>query len=249
MLGEAVSGGFDSAPGRPRRQRCSRRTTNTPLASSHIDAAYTRKPADARGNGGDTVLARHARHVVGSLLSVGHRRTASPAVHDHASRRICDSLDPEHHDTSEASRGLKRKVASCLKRTRTPLAICCATVLVAGCRSASTPQSVAGVRVLYRSIGIDASTSDFSDICMSYMDEALQSELKRLSNGCSTPRFERWAEKVRLSKIRPNTRIVLSGREALIYDGVKPERALYAAGQWRLAEAPELVPTRGTGPQ
>ncbi len=122
-------------------------------------------------------------------------------------------------------------------------------MLVAGCSTASAPQTVAGVRALYRSIGIDASTSNFSDICASYMDELLRSELKPLSKGCSTPRFEHWAEKVRLSKIRPNTRIVLSGREALIYDGVKPERALYAAGQWRLAEAPELVPTQRNGPQ
>ena len=73
------------------------------------------------------------------------------------------------------------------------------------------------------------------------MDELLRNELNPLSKGCSTARFEHWAEKVRLSKIRPNTRIVLSGHEALIYDGVKPERALYAAGQWRLAESPELV--------
>ena len=129
------------------------------------------------------------------------------------------------------------------------LAICSATVLAAGCSTASAPRTVAGVRALYRSIGIDASTSDFSDICTSYMDEPLRSELKPVSKGCSTPRFEHWAEKVRLSKIRPNTRIVLSGHEALIYDGVKPERALYAAGQWRLAEAPELVRTRRTPPQ
>jgi hypothetical protein len=55
---------------------------------------------------------------------------------------------------------------------------------------------------------------------------------------------ERWAEKVRLSKVKARTRIVLSGDQALVYDGGEPETALYAHGQWVLAEVPELTTTQ-----
>ena len=125
------------------------------------------------------------------------------------------------------------------------VSLCCAVALLAvSCRTASAPQSMAGVRALYRSIGVDASTSNFSDICRSFMNERLLDELKPLTKNCSTRRFERWAEKVRLSKGKPGTHIVLSGREAVIHDGPRPEKALYAAGQWRLAEVPEIMPPR-----
>jgi hypothetical protein len=101
---------------------------------------------------------------------------------------------------------------------------------------------------MYRSIGIDASASNFGDICDSYMDKQLRSELEPVSRNCFTSRFERWAEKVRLSKIRSGTRIVVLGHEALVYDGAEPERALYAAGQWRLREVPEVIlPRRAPG--
>jgi hypothetical protein len=102
---------------------------------------------------------------------------------------------------------------------------------------------------MYRSIGIDASSSDFGDICESYMDEQLRNELEPVSKNCFTSRFEHWAEKVRLSKIRPGTRIVVSGHEALVYDGAKPEKALYVVGQWRLGEVPELIPPKRTARQ
>jgi hypothetical protein len=95
---------------------------------------------------------------------------------------------------------------------------------------------------MYRSIGIDASSGNFGDICQSYMDEQLRSELEPLSKNCFSSRFEHWAEGIRLSKIRPGTRIVVYGGQALIYDGAEPERALYIAGQWRLDEAPAIIP-------
>jgi hypothetical protein len=97
---------------------------------------------------------------------------------------------------------------------------------------------------LYRAVGLDASAGNFVDICQSYMDEQLREEVKRSVKNCSTSSstsiLERWAEKVRLAKVRAGTRIVVSGREALVYDGVKPEKALYVRGQWVLAEVPEL---------
>jgi hypothetical protein len=94
---------------------------------------------------------------------------------------------------------------------------------------------------MYRSIGIDASSGNFRDICESYMDGQLRNELQPLSKNCFTRRFERWAEGVRLSKVGSGARIVVSGREALVYDRAKPERALYIAGEWRLGEVPEII--------
>ncbi len=118
-------------------------------------------------------------------------------------------------------------------------------VLVSGCSSASAPQTAAGVRAMYRSIGLDAGGGDFIDICRSYMDPALSDIVKRANNNCSTANFtsrlERWAEKIRLSKVRASTGIVVSGHEALVADAGTPERAVYAGGQWLLAEVPELT--------
>jgi hypothetical protein len=98
---------------------------------------------------------------------------------------------------------------------------------------------------MYRSIGLDAGAGDFTDICHSYMDGPLSSEVSRSNNDCVTAntssRLERWAEKIRLSKVRAGTPIVLSGNHALVYDGAKPETVLYIHGQWRLSEVQELT--------
>jgi hypothetical protein len=99
---------------------------------------------------------------------------------------------------------------------------------------------------MYRSIGLDASAGAFSDVCRSYMDEPLRDQVQRLNDDCLTSsssisKLEHWAEKIRLSKIKSGTRIVVSGEQALVYDGVGPEKVLYSAGQWRLAEVPELT--------
>jgi hypothetical protein len=101
---------------------------------------------------------------------------------------------------------------------------------------------------MYRSIGLDASAGDFIDVCRSYMVEPLRRQVSRANNGCvassSTSRLERWAEKIRLSKVKSDTRIVISGHEALVDDATRPERALYVDGQWQLAEVPELTARR-----
>jgi len=104
---------------------------------------------------------------------------------------------------------------------------------------------------MYRSIGIDASSGDFTDICDSYMEAPLRAHVRRANYDCTTAStmstLERWAERVRLSKVTPQTRIVVSGAEALVYDGTTPERVLYRSGQWRLSEVPELSAVRRTG--
>ncbi len=94
---------------------------------------------------------------------------------------------------------------------------------------------------MYRSIGIDASAGNWPDICMSYMDERLRDRVEAASRGCYSSRVERWAEKVRLSKITSATRIVMSRSQAVVYDGARPEVAVYTAGEWRLNEVPELT--------
>ena len=126
-------------------------------------------------------------------------------------------------------------------RRLTPVALCCAAALISGCSTASSPRDVAGVRAMYRSIGIDASAGNWPDICMSYMDAPLRDRVEAASKGCYSSRLERWAEKVRLSKLTPATRIVLSRSRAVVYDGARPEIALYTAGEWRLDEVPELA--------
>lgn len=117
--------------------------------------------------------------------------------------------------------------------------------LLAGCSSANAPESAAGVRAMYRSIGLDAGAGDFSDVCRSLIDEPLRAQTRRANNDCvpgsATSSLERWAERIRLSKVGAGTRIVVSGDEALVYDGAEPERAVYVGGQWLLAQAPELT--------
>ena len=103
---------------------------------------------------------------------------------------------------------------------------------------------------MYRSVGLDAGAGDFTDVCRSYMDEPLREEVRRSNDNCSTSSstssLERWAEKIRLSKVKAGTSIVVSGHVALIHDGAEPERALYVNGQWLLAEVPELTVQRHT---
>lgn len=134
-----------------------------------------------------------------------------------------------------------------LHMSRLGTAIACLLILgLAGCSAAKAPENAAGVRSMYRSIGLDAGGGDFIDICRSYMQAALRNEVKRTNNECSTGSsispLERWAEKVRLAKITAATRIVMSGRTALVLDGIQPERAVYIGGEWLLAAVPELTP-------
>jgi hypothetical protein len=130
--------------------------------------------------------------------------------------------------------------------------VCVATVLLAGCSGASSPRNVAGVRAMYRSVGLDAGAGDFIDICHSYMEATLSNEVKRSNNNCTTAnsssRLERWAEKIRLAKVGTTTRIAVTGNEALIYDGPEAEKVVYVSGQWRLSEVPELTPTKRAAP-
>jgi hypothetical protein len=114
--------------------------------------------------------------------------------------------------------------------------------LITGCVSASAPENVVGVRALYRSIGIDASSGNFADICRTYMTGRLREELITLHKPCSGSAVERWAEKVRMAKVGTAVRIAVRGTRALVYDGAGREVALYANGQWRLNEVPEIAP-------
>lgn len=126
--------------------------------------------------------------------------------------------------------------------------LCCSVVLLSGCRSANSPENTIGVQALYRAIGIDSSAGNFSDICQNDMDSQLRSQVRRSNNDCvtssSTSNLERWAEKLRLSKFKAGTRIVVSGHQALVYDGPEPEKVIYIAGRWLLAEAPALTSPR-----
>jgi hypothetical protein len=125
-------------------------------------------------------------------------------------------------------------------------ALCSALVLLAGCAGASAPKSSAGVRSMYRAIGLDASSGEFADICRSYMDSRLRSELTPFERDCLTTSFERWAEKIRVPGIGAGTRILVAGDQALVYRATTPEKAIYTGGQWQLAEVPQaILPRRG----
>jgi hypothetical protein len=129
-------------------------------------------------------------------------------------------------------------------------ALCLSAALIAGCGGASAPQSATGVRAMYRSIGLDASSGEFNDICRSYMDPQLRAEFEPTLKNCLTTGFERWAEKIRVPGLGASTRIVVAGREALVYRSAKPERpekAIYVAGQWLLAEVPATIVPRRVG--
>ncbi len=125
-------------------------------------------------------------------------------------------------------------------------ALCSALALLAGCGGASAPKSTAGVRAMYRAIGLDASSGEFSDICRSYMDGRLRQELTPFERDCLTTSFERWAEKIRVPGIGASTRIVLAGDQALVYRSTTPEKAIYRGGQWQLAEVPQVILPRGS---
>jgi len=132
-------------------------------------------------------------------------------------------------------------------RRRLAATLFAAVAVLTGCSSASSPQTASGVRAMYRSIGLDAGAGDFTDVCRTYMDASLRDEIKKADNDCTTASYsselERWAEKVRLSRVKASTRIILSGDRALVYDDTEPEAVLYIHGQWVLADVPELTAT------
>ena len=123
-------------------------------------------------------------------------------------------------------------------RLRTGALGALAGVLIVGCSTASAPKDVEGVRAMYRSIGAGGAPNE---VCAVFFVRELQDELKSARVSCSSTKFEKWSEKVRLSKITPTTRIEVSGSEAVIHDGSRPERAVYVDGEWHLSEIPELT--------
>lgn len=130
------------------------------------------------------------------------------------------------------------------RRTRRSLevaGICCAVTLMIGCSGASAPENVAGLRAVYRSIGIDASAGNFTGICQTYLSSHLRQKLIALHRPCSQATIERWAERVRVAKVGPTILIVVKGARASVYDGATPEQASYIDGEWRLTEVPELA--------
>lgn len=124
-------------------------------------------------------------------------------------------------------------------RAGVALALC--ALALGGCSAASAPRNAEAVRAMYRSIGVDASSGYWTDICSSYMDASLRAQVQRRAKDCFSTTVERWAERIRLAKVRPSTRIVLSGGRATIFDGPTPEVALYTGGQWRLDRAAEIT--------
>jgi hypothetical protein len=116
--------------------------------------------------------------------------------------------------------------------------LCSSIVLIAACGTSSSPRDAAGVRAMYRSIGLDASAGAFTDVCRSYMDAPLRARVERANDDCttssSTSKLERWAEKIRLSKIKSGTRIVVSGdeRSSTTPPSRKGRSMAQASGDW-----------------
>jgi hypothetical protein len=110
---------------------------------------------------------------------------------------------------------------------------------LAGCGTSAKPtRAQAEVRALFGTVAAEARAHDFGPICDDQLDSELRELLYLVGANCWKVLASDWVEGVQLSKIGPNTRIVVSGKSATIYDGPVPDRAVLTDGRWKLAEMP-----------
>ncbi len=94
------------------------------------------------------------------------------------------------------------------------------------------------VRSLYASAAADARAGQFEKICQ----EDYSGLLKRLDYlfkvDCPQMLKNEWGEGMQLAHIGPATRIAISGRSAVVFDGGSPDRAYRTREGWKLVEIP-----------
>jgi hypothetical protein len=119
------------------------------------------------------------------------------------------------------------------------LAVVAAALLPAGCGGPSrTAHTQAEVRAMFAAVAADGQAHDFGRICQYEMDAQLRQLAYLVGANCMKTMAAEWVEGVQLSRIGSKTRIVISGNTATVFDGVAPDRAVYANGRWELAETP-----------
>ncbi len=114
-----------------------------------------------------------------------------------------------------------------------------AVLLAIGCgASHSAKPSEAEVRALFARVASAGRAADFAHICKSEMSPALL-QLDYLAGGdCASDLRAEWHEGVELAKIGSQTRVVIDGRKAVVFDGAAPDSAIKVRGRWLLAEFP-----------
>ncbi len=91
---------------------------------------------------------------------------------------------------------------------------------------------------MFASVAADGRAHDFGQICKNEMDAELRQLAYLVGADCVKAIAAEWAEGVQLSRIGAETRIVVSGNTATVFDGAAPDRALYTEGRWEMAETP-----------
>ncbi len=89
---------------------------------------------------------------------------------------------------------------------------------------------------MFATVAADGRAHNFGQICKREMDAELRQLAYLVGADCVEAITAEWAEGVQLSRIGAETRIVVSGNTATVFDGAAPDRALYADGRWEIAE-------------
>jgi hypothetical protein len=112
-------------------------------------------------------------------------------------------------------------------------------VVAIGCGSQSaTSHAQSEVRALFMAAAADGRGGNFEAIC----DQDYSGLLKQLDYlfkaDCPRDLKAEWAEGVQLAHVGSGTRIVVSGKNATVFDGGSPDRAYRTQSGWKLVEAP-----------
>lgn len=111
--------------------------------------------------------------------------------------------------------------------------------IFAGCGSNVRPRHPeAEVRAMFTNVAAYGREHDFGQICQHEMDAQLRQLISVAAGSCVNTLAAEWAEGVQLSKISSQTRVLISGNKATVFDGTAPDRAVYTHGRWKLAEVP-----------
>jgi hypothetical protein len=114
----------------------------------------------------------------------------------------------------------------------------CALVAIGCGGQSASSHAQSEVRALFMAATADGRARNFKAICDQDYSGLLK-ELEYLFKGdCPRDLKEEWAEGVQLAHVGSGTRIVVSGKNATVFDGGSPDRAYLTQRGWKLVETP-----------
>jgi hypothetical protein len=118
------------------------------------------------------------------------------------------------------------------------LTMSCALANIACGGQSEDSRAQSEVRALFTAAAADAGAGRFATICKEDYSGLLKQLDYLFKIDCAKGLKAEWAEGVQYAHVGPSTRIVVSGKNATVFDGGTPDRAYLTPSGWRLVEFP-----------